>query len=316
MSMLVDVLLSTAIYAATLRVLTPLLFAAIGGMLSEVAGVPNIVLEGAMLAGACAGGLVAGHSGNTALGLGAAILAGAFVGLVLGVMHLELGADPIISGIGINLLVAGTTVFVVYSTLGDKSGSSSLGSHTLPKVNIPGLDSVPIVGDILNGQSILTWAALVVWAVVAFVLARTPFGMRLRACGEAPDAARSVGIDVRRMRYVAVVLSGALCGVGGGFMSMAYVSYFVRDMTAGRGYIALAAVFLGRKRPVGVLAACLLFAFADALAVRLGNFNVPSQLVTAIPYAAAFVAVGYFAWRSSRSRTAVNRDLAAWPGES
>lgn len=297
------VLFSAAFLASVVRVVTPVLFAATGGLLSEVAGVPNIVLEGAMLAGACAGGLVAGYTGNTGLGLLAAIAAGTLVGLALGVMHLDLGADAIISGIGINLLVTGATVFAVFSLVGEKSGTSTLGSHSLPVIDIPLIESIPVVGRVVSGQSILTYAAFAVWFAVTVMLRRTRFGTHLLACGEAPEAARSVGLDVRRLRYSAVAISGALSGCGGAFLSMGYVSYFVRDMTAGRGFIAVAAIFLGAKKPVGTLLACLLFAATEALAIRLGNFDVPSQLVSAIPYATTFVALGFFAWNGSRNRT-------------
>lgn len=299
-----SVLFTTAFLSSVVRVVTPVLFAATGGLISEVAGVPNIVLEGAMLAGACAGALVTGYTGNTGLGLVAAIAAGTLVGLSLGVMHLDLGADAIISGIGINLLVAGATVFAVFSLVGEKSGTSTLGSHSLPVIDVPLIESIPVLGPVVSGQSVLTYGAFAAWFAVMIMLRRTRFGTHLLACGEAPDAARSVGLDVRRIRYVAVAMSGALSGCGGAFLSMGYVSYFVRDMTAGRGFIAVAAIFLGAKKPVGTLLACLLFATTEALAIRLGNFDVPSQLVSAIPYAATFVALGFFAWRGSRRRTA------------
>lgn len=300
-----SVVFSVAFLASVVRVVTPVLFAATGGLISEVAGVPNIVLEGAMLAGACAGGLCAGYTSNTGLGLLAAIAAGTLVGLGLGVMHLDLGADAIISGIGINLLVAGTTVFAVYSLTGDKSGSSTLGSNTLPVIDIPLVERIPVVGGVVSGQNVLTYAAFAAWLGVAIMLKRARFGTHLLAAGEAPDAARSVGLDVRGLRYAAVAASGALSGCGGAFLSMGSVSYFVRDMTAGRGFIAVAAIFLGAKKPVGTLLACLLFASTEALAIRLGNFDVPSQLVSAIPYATTFVALGLFARKKTRERTSV-----------
>ena len=300
--MIWDTVFSTLFLAAILRVSTPILLAAIGGMLSETAGVPNITLEGSMLAGAASGALVAGLSGNVWLGLTAAVAAGCLVGLLLGVFHLEFGADPIVVGIGLNLLVAGLSTFIVFSVLGDKSGTGSLGGNTLPEIQIPALAGVPFIGDVLLGQHILTYVAFIAWGVMAFVLARSRFGLHARAIGQNPLAAATAGVDVKRLQYTAVLITGALAGTAGAFLSMGYVSSFLRDMTAGRGFIAVAAIFLGGMRPLGGGVASLVFGFFAALSIRLGNADIPSQLVQAIPYLATLVGLGLFAWRESQRR--------------
>ncbi len=300
--MMTDIMAWSLFVAAILRVSTPILLAAVGGLLSELGGVPNITLEGSMLCGACAGALVAGASGNLLLGLAAAVVAGILPGIILGVLTVEFRADPVVVGIGVNLLAAGGTTFAVFTLLGDKSGTSSLGRTELPSISVPGLADVPFVGNVLLGQHVLTYAAFIAWAVLAIVLARSRYGLHVRAVGANPLAATTVGISVRRVQYSVVILCGAACGVAGAFLSMGYVSSFLRDMTAGRGFIAVAAIFLGGMRPVGVLLASLAFGFFEALSIRLGNLDVPTQLVQAIPYAATLAGLALFAWRDVRRR--------------
>ncbi|MFF7985991.1 ABC transporter permease [Streptomyces sp. NPDC007901] len=305
MGPVLDVVLSTAFLAAILGVSTPYVLAALGGLLAERAGVPNIALEGSMLSAACTGALVAGYSGSVWTGAVCGIAAGSLLALLLGVLHLYLGADAIIAGIGLNLLAAGVTAYIVYALLGDKGGTSRLHSGALPSVRLPLVEDVPGLGAVLSGQNVLTWAALAATPAVAWLLYRARFGFHLRAVGEHPEAARSVGIHVHRVQFRALALSGALAGAAGVFLSMGAVSFFVTGMTAGRGYIALAAVFLGALRPWGVFLAALGFGTAEALAVQLGNLAVPSQLVSAIPYVFTLLALAFFAWRRRRaSRTA------------
>ncbi|GGK55173.1 ABC transporter permease [Streptomyces flaveus] len=303
MSSVLDVVLSSAFLAAVLRVATPYLLAAFGGLVAERAGVSNIALEGQMLSAACTGALVAGYSGSVAAGAVCGVAVATLLGVLLAALRLELGADAIIAGIGINLLASGATAYAVYTLLDDKGGTSGLKSGTLPTVTLPGIESIPVVGDVLSGQNLITWLAFLVAPFVAWLFYRTRFGFHLRAVGEMPDAAASVGIPVRRVQYAGLALSGALAGLAGVFLSMGYVSFFVRDMTAGRGFIALAAVFLGGLRPWGVFLAALGFGAAEALAVQLGTLDVPPQLVSTIPYAMTLVALAVYAWRRKRRGT-------------
>ncbi|MFJ7048807.1 ABC transporter permease [Streptomyces sp. NPDC101112] len=304
MGPVLDVVFSAGFLAAVLRVCTPYVLAALGGLIAERAGVPNIALEGSMLSAACTGALVAGYSGSVWAGAACGIAAGCLLALLLGVLHLHLGADAIIAGIGINLLASGATAYAVYALLGDKGGTSRLRSGTLPTVDLPLLGDVPGLGTVIGSQNLMTWVAVAAAPAVAWLLLRTRFGFHLRAVGEFPDAARSVGIRVGRVRFVALALSGALAGAAGVFLSMGAVSFFVTDMTAGRGYIALAAVYLGMLRPWGVFLAALGFGAAEALAVQLGNLSVPSQLVSALPYAFTLLALAVFARRRRRPAAA------------
>jgi len=305
MSSVLDVVLSSAFLAAALRIATPYLLAAFGGLVAERAGISNIALDGQMLSAACTGALVAGYSGSVALGAVSGVAMATLLGLLLAALRLELGADAIIAGIGLNLLASGGTAYAVFTLLDDKGGTSGLRSGTLPTVTLPGIENIPVVGDVLSGQNMVTWLAFLAAPFVAWLFYRTRFGFHLRAVGEMPEAAASVGIAVRRVQYTGLALSGALAGLAGVFLSMGYVSFFVRDMTAGRGFIALAAVFLGGLRPWGVFLAALGFGAAEALAVQLGTLDVPPQLVSTIPYVMTLVALALYAWRRKRRGRAV-----------
>jgi ABC-type uncharacterized transport system permease subunit len=312
MSDVLDIVVSTAFLAAVLRVATPYVLAALGGLVAERVGVSNIALEGSMLVAACAGALVSGYTDSVWLGAAAGVAASSLLALLLAALVLELGADAIIAGIGLNLLASGATAFAVFVLLDDKGGTSELTSGTLPTLHLPLVEDIPVAGEVLSGQNIATYLAVLAAPCVAWLLFRSRFGFHLRAVGEVPDAARSVGIRMRRVRYLTLTLSGALAGLAGVFLSMGYVSFFVRDMTAGRGYIALAAVFLGGLRPWGVFFAALGFGAAEALAVQLGSRDIPPQLVSAIPYALTVVALAAYAWRRrSRDRVVSTVSLGA-----
>lgn len=289
-------LASSAFLAAVLRVATPYLLAALGGVVAERVGVPNIALEGQMLVAACTGALVSAAAGNIWLGALSGVAAGALLACLLAFSYLELEADPIIAGIGLNLLASGGTAFAVFTVLGEKGGTTSQVSGSLPRITVPLVHHLPLIGPIVSGQNVVTYLALALVPAVSWLLYRTRFGFHLRAIGELPQAAQAVGVRARRVQYGALALSGALAG-GGVFLSMGAVSFFVNDMTAGRGFIALAAVFLGGIRPWGAFFAALGFGFAEALAIQLGNFDIPNQLITSIPYLLTLIALGVFATR-------------------
>jgi simple sugar transport system permease protein len=177
----------------------------------------------------------------------------------------------------------------------DKGSTASLISGQMPFIDIPIIKDIPLIGPILSGQNLLTYAAFIATAIVSIFLYRTRTGTHLRAVGENPEAARSVGINVKLQQYLALGLSGLLAGLGGIYLSMGYVKFFSRDMTAGRGFIALAAVYLGAKKPVGTLIAGLAFGAADALSIQLGNLRVPTQIVQMIPYVATLIALVVYA---------------------
>lgn len=289
---------SAAFIATIIRTSTPLILPAMGGLLSELGGVINIALEGIMLMAAFFGVVVGALAPQWLPGLPVGVypwlgaLAGVLAGLVLAwiiaFFHLELGADIILTALGINILASGTTVFIMYALTGDKGSTSTLASPAMPNVVLPFVNNIPIINQILNGENltgynILTYFAFISVAVVWLFLYRTPLGTHLRAVGENAAAAASVGIPVKRVRYLALLLSGFLAALGGLNLSMGYLTLFQTNMTAGRGFIALAAVFLGNKNPIGTLIAALIFGAAGALEAQLGTLNVPSQLITMIP---------------------------------
>jgi simple sugar transport system permease protein len=295
MQEVINVIFSTAFVAAVLRVSTPIVLPALGGLIAELAGVGNIALEGIMLSAACAGVLVSAYTNSAVLGLIAGVIVSTLLALLLAFFHLQLKADLILAAIALNILASGGTIFIVFLLIGDKGSTASLVSQQMPFVDIPIIKDIPVLGQIISGQNLLTYVAFIAAVLVAIFLYRTRAGVHLRAVGESPDAARSVGINVRVNQYLALGLSGFLAGLGGIYLSMGYVKFFARDMTAGRGFIALAAVYLGAKNPIGTLIAALAFGAADALSIQLGNLKIPTQLVQMIPYVATVVALVVYA---------------------
>jgi len=283
---------------AVLRATTPILFAALGGLVSDLAGSINVALEGLMLIAAFFGVMGAVYASRWLPGLpawacawfgcAAGLAAALLVTAMLGFFHLELGADLIVAGIAINLLAAGLTVFLLVTLVGDKGSTAGLSSPALPSLRIPGLGGLPALDMLLNGEGshghhVLVYAAFLAVAGVWIFLTRTRYGAWLRAVGENPQAALGAGIPVKRVRYVALLTSGLLAGLGGIYLSMGYLTLFQADMSAGRGFLALAAVFLGARRPLGTLGAALLFGASAVLATQLGALALPTQLVYIVP---------------------------------
>lgn len=290
-------ILSAAFIASVLRISTPLILPALGGLVSELSGAINIALEGIMLVAAFTGVVVSAYLESTFLGVIAGILAGMLIAFILGWFHLYLETDIILAGTAINILATGGTIFLLFVLTGDKGNSSGLASGMVPNVNIPIIEDIPFIGKIISGQHIFVWLAFILTWMVSILLYRTPFGAHLRAVGESPEAAESLGINVNRTRMAGLLISGFLASLGGLTMSMAYLPLFQREMTAGRGFIALAAVYLGGRKPWGTLLAAILFGFADALSNQLGSLDIPSQLVQMIPYAVTILALALYAVR-------------------
>lgn len=297
---------SAAFIASVLRVSTPIILAALGGLLSELAGVINIALEGIMLGAAFAGVMVSAFAPHWFPGLPVwvfpwiGVLAGIITGIVLAWLlaffHLELGADIILAALGINILAAGGTVFLMYSITGDKGSTSTLASPAIPNIVIPFVNNIPFVGTLLNaenltGYNVFTYVALIMTVLITIFLYKMPLGAHLRAVGENPDAAASVGINVKRVRYYALLASGVLAALGGLNLSMGYLTIFQANMTAGRGFIALAVIYLGNRNPIGTVIAALIFGAATSLGAQLGTLSVPPQLIEMIPPAVTVIAL-------------------------
>ncbi len=277
--------------ATTLRVSTPILLAALGALISDRAGVINIGVEGIMLGGAFAGVVGSAYSGNAWAGLLLAIAVGMAMGGLLGVAVHLLRADLILSGVAINLAAASVTVLLLYALTGDKGMSGSLPSKVLPDISLPFLRGVPFLGVVFGKQHVLTWASLICVPLVAVMLMRTPFGLRLRAVGEYPEAAAIAGVRVSRVQFAALLLSGAFAAAGGAFLSMGYVTWFAGGMSAGRGYIAIAAEVMGGGGAFGTGIASLVLGAADALATDLQGIGLPSELMQTVPYVVPVIAL-------------------------
>lgn len=278
---------------------TPLLLAAFGGLLAERSGVVNIALEGQMLFGAFTGVAVTHWLGSNVVGMAAALAAGAIIGAVLGWFAIGLGANQIVAATAINLVAVGFTAAMIEPIWGRPGSSASV--DRFGALDIPLLSDIPWAGRIFTELTLVEYAALVAAPIVWWVLFRTVFGLRLRSCGEEPKAAASVGVDVRKVRYQAVVLSGVLAAAGGAYLALVQVGAFQRGMTQGRGFLALAAMIFGKWRPLPVLCTCLLFGMADAFQLRAqtAGVDLPHELLIALPYVVALVALATVVGRSA-----------------
>jgi len=308
---ILSVILNAEFGYSVLRVTTPILFATLGALIADKAGVTNIALEGIMLVSALTGVVFSALTASSWVGLFAAVIAGGLVGLFLAYCALKLRTDIILSGIAINLMASGGTVFALFLIAGDKGISSSLASKILPKLTIPGISSIPVIGTILSGHNVLTYLAFIMVAATFIFLYRTPLGLRIRAVGENPNAASSVGIGVTKIQYLALALSGMMAGFGGAYMSMGYVSWFSKNMTAGRGFIALAAEAMGGATPVGSMLTSLLFGFFDALSNTLQLMKIPSEFVNMIPYAATVIGLVVYAAQKTRREKMARENAGA-----
>ncbi|MBY8120107.1 ABC transporter permease [Vibrio fluvialis] len=282
---------------ATVRVSTPLILAALAGMFSERSGVVNIALEGKLLASAFAGAATASVTGSAWFGL----LAGVGVSILLALLHgfasITHRGEQVVSGMAINILATGLTITLGRYWFGQGGQTPTLsGDARFAPLTLPGADAVqdtPVIGllysELISGHSIIEYIAFLAVPTAWYVLFKTRFGLRLRAVGESPAAVDTAGISVVGMRYSAMVICGLLVGLGGVYLSVGQTAQFIPNMSAGKGYMALAALIFGKWRPVTAMAACLLFGFLDALAIRLqgvsiGDFPIPVQAIEASPY--------------------------------
>ena len=291
------VIVWSALAAAMLRFATPLVFGALGGVISERAGVVNIGLEGMMLMGAFFGIYGADILGGWLPGLLLGMLAGGALALIHAFFAISLRADQIVSGFAVNLIALGITGYVFLNHYGEEGTPD--GVPEVPDISLP-IDWIPFFGPALEHLNLLVWVALILVGVMSVFLFKTPTGLRVRSVGENPRAAATVGISVYWIRYLAVIASGMLAAMGGAFLSIGFVHSFTQSMTAGRGFIALAVVIVGKWRPGAALLAALLFGFTQALAQRLPVFSESSAtLLQALPYVVTLIAVAGLVGRST-----------------
>jgi ABC-type uncharacterized transport system permease subunit len=275
---------------SALRMATPLILAALGGLFSERSGVVNIALEGILLTGAFASVLVTYYTGDPWVGAAAGVAAGILVSLLHAVVSIVFRADQIVSGVAINLLAAGATQFLMWIVWGSSANSPPVAG--MAHWGLPNAASALArgVNAVVGHYPPLVYVAIGGVFAAHVVLWRTPFGLRLRATGEHPEAVDTLGVSVRRMRFSGVLISGALAGLGGAFLAL-NTHQFVKNMSAGRGYIALAAMIFGKWNPFGALGACLLFGYAEAVQMGLQGHAIPTQFVQMIPYVLTMVAL-------------------------
>ncbi len=288
-------------YFAVIRVTAPILFATLGCAIAEKAGSTNMGMEGIMLVAAFTGVIASAFSGSVWVGLIAALIAGVIMGLMVAYFALKLKVDIILVGIAVNLIGTGLTGFLIYVFTGDRSTTTSLQSGVLPQVHIPGLQDLPVIGSILSGHNVLTYVSYIMVAIMSFLMYKTCLGLRIRAVGENPDAASSVGVSVNKTKTIALAISGLMGGFAGAFMSMAYLPYFAKGITAGRGYIALAACAMASATPLGSMLTAILFGFFYALSTYARTLNIPDQLVTTLPYLATLVGLVVYSIRVRRN---------------
>lgn len=296
------------VLASSIRLAIPLICACLAGLWSERAGIVDIGLEGKMLAAAFAAAAAALFTGSAFLGLLAGVFSSILFALIHGYASISQRGNQIVSGVAINMLAAGLAAVLGNAWYGQGGRTPPIGqtARFLP-IDLPGLDTlgaIPVIGGIykqlLSGHTLLAWLAFAAVPITWWVLRKTRFGLRLRAVGENPAAVDTAGISVVALRYVSVVICGALCGLGGAYLSIAQGAGYLNNMTAGKGFIALAALIFAKWQPIPALAACLLFGFLDAMAIRIEGValplvgRVPVQAIQALPYILTVVLLAGF----------------------
>ena len=284
---LLDATLITGVLAATLRLATPLIYGTIGETFSERAGILNLGIEGMMLMGASIGFLVGYDTGNLWLGILAAVITGILLGAIMAFLTVSIGAQQHVAGLGLTIACSGFS-FYIYRVSVEKNAASGIAPHVTPfsTIPIPYLSQIPIIGEVLFDQHALAYLGLLLVPISAFILYRTRFGLALRAVGENPNAAATSGIDVFRMRYLCLMIAGALSAVGGAWLSLAQSGMFLPGLTQGRGWVCIALVVFANWSPFRVLGGAILFGGIDAVQLSLQSvgWDIPYQLFLMLPY--------------------------------
>lgn len=278
---------------SVIRMATPLVYASMGAIISKQAGTNNLAIEATMLISSMVGCIVSVYIKNIWVALLAAALAGVILSLFLAFMFLKLEANCTMTCISLNTMATGLAMFIPYALFGGSKGSTmGKDSLTFPSVNIPIIRDIPVVGQILSGHCILTYLTIVVTFLVYFIIFKTSFGLRMRAAGENPESAVSVGIDVYGIKLKSFILTGIVCSLGGCFMSMYYLSWFTAGMIAGRGFIGVSISNLTGGRPFMAVWIALLFGAIDALALTFQSaLNFPAEILQMLPYIATIIGV-------------------------
>ena len=295
-------ILTASFLFTIIRVSTPLIFASMSSLVARRGGVTNITIDSTMLMSALTGVLVSHYTGNLFISIVAGMIVGIIMGVFMGYFHIMMRTNMILTGVAINTFTNGATVMFLYAFTGDKGSSSNISSMAIPNWEIPLIKDIPILGDILSGHNALTYIAFVMVILCWFLMYRTPLGLRIRAVGENDKAARSVGESPTRVKLTALALSGFFASLGGLYMSMGNMTVFITGMTAGRGFIGVAADSMGRGNPVGAMLASLLFGTASAVANVLQINSFPTDLVMAIPYVVSILGIIIYSAREKHTQ--------------
>jgi simple sugar transport system permease protein len=285
---------------------TPILLAALGGSYTYYAGVFNIAMEGMLLMAAFCAVWGSFTFGSWVAGVLLAIVGALLLALIFILFAVVLDTDEFVTGIALNLLTLGATTYLLRQSFGVKGVYAGPGIDPIPSLNFPLIAQIPVVGPILSGQNLMVYVAVLATAVSAFLVFRTRFGLRLRAAGYNPASLDSSGVPSNRLRIYSLLLCGVLCGLGGSFLSLGYVNLFSENMSAGRGWIALAAIILVGGNPSGIAIISLVFGLADGLGLLLQSYQVPSQFTAMLPYIATLVALYFYARRQRKERDFAN----------
>lgn len=285
----------------TLAGATPVLLAALGGAFTFYAGVFNIAMEGMLLAGAFCAALGSFFSGSWLVGVLCAVAGSVLLSLLFILFAIMLKTDEFVTGIALNLFAAGATTYLLRQLFGVRGAFTDPGIQAIPRVDIPVVSQIPLAGEVLSGQNLIVYGAALAVLGCAWLVFRTPFGLRLRAAGYNAASLESSGVRPARVRVMALLLCGVLCGLGGAFLSLGYVRLFAEGMSAGRGWIALAAVILVNGNPWGVALIALLFGLADGAGLLAQGLGVPAQFTGMLPYLATLIALFVYARRKQRA---------------
>ncbi|MEA5093775.1 hypothetical protein SDC9_55934 [bioreactor metagenome] len=300
--MIFEAIISPEFLNATLRATTPILFAALASAVASKSGITNMALEGIMLFSALFGVIFSAAFQSAWMGLLVTMIIGGFIGFFLAFFVLRLKTDEILAAIAINLIANGATILILLAVSGDRGVSSSIQSLQIPRIPIPVIENIPFLGRVISNQNILTYISLIMVVVVHMFLYKTPLGLRIRAVGENKDAAESVGISSKKVKYISLIISGVLASIGGFFLSGGYLTYFTTGMSAGRGFIALAAASMGGNTPIGAFLVSILFGAAQAFAniLQLGSW--PYELIQMLPYFATLLGLGIYSYIRMKKR--------------
>lgn len=291
---------SIGLFQNTLRTATPVVLAGLGVLMTDHVGIMNIGMDGMMLCGAFFAVLGSCFLGSWLGGLGLALAVGLLLGLFFGLFVIKFKSDEYVIGVALNIFAGGLTVFLlrtIFGVAGAFSGTDALPIHALPTIHIPLIRDIPILGSLLSGNTLLVYVSWLMVIVTFVMIYRTPLGFWMRAAGENPEALRAAGKSPERMKYLASILCGVFSGLAGAHLSMGYLTMFTENMSASRGFIAVACVIFGRSDPRKVFLAALLFGFIDAFGMRVQSFDISSNLTSLAPYMATVILMVWGAWR-------------------